>query len=111
MLCLLPPGLMIEGLGVMLTGLWGSGVGLSSYSGNIGAIGITKVSSFTLIEENTVLLVHPLLWVKLSHTNKHFRSDSETTGIIIITKGSYLTFIKGSLGTQGEATLLLLKVV
>ena len=41
---LAPPGLMIEGLGVMLAGLWGSGVGLSSYSGNIGAIGITKVT-------------------------------------------------------------------
>ena len=38
---------MIEGFGVMLSGLWGSGVGLTSYSGNIGTIGITKVSLLT----------------------------------------------------------------
>ena len=35
---------MIEGIGCVLAGLWGTGTGTTSYSENIGAIGITKVS-------------------------------------------------------------------
>lgn len=37
-------GIFIEGLGCVLTGLWGSGSGTTSYSENVGAIGITKAS-------------------------------------------------------------------
>ena len=37
-------GIGIEGIACMLTGAWGSLVGTSSYSTNIGAIGITQVS-------------------------------------------------------------------
>ena len=37
-------GLGIEGFGCFLTGAWGSGSGTTSYSENIGAIGITRVS-------------------------------------------------------------------
>ena len=33
----------IEGIGCILAGAWGSGNGTTSYSENIGAIGITKV--------------------------------------------------------------------
>ena len=36
-------GIAIEGLGCLLAGAWGSGNGTTSYSQNIGAIGITKV--------------------------------------------------------------------
>jgi nucleobase transporter 1/2 len=36
-------GIAIEGLGCILAGLWGSGNGTTSYSENIGAIGVTKV--------------------------------------------------------------------
>ena len=38
---------MIEGIGCVLAGLWGTGTGTTSYSENIGAIGITKVSRNT----------------------------------------------------------------
>ena len=51
---------MIEGLGIMLTGLWGSGVGLSCYSQNISVISIIKV----LIETSSLKLIyfsHPTL--------------------------------------------------
>ena len=48
-------GLMIEGVGVMISGLWGSGIGLTSYSGNIGAIGITKVSSPVVVKVSLLL--------------------------------------------------------
>lgn len=36
-------GIGIEGIGCILAGAWGSGNGTTSYSENIGAIGITKV--------------------------------------------------------------------
>ena len=32
----------MEGLGCVIAGLYGSGIGLTSYSVNIGAIGLTK---------------------------------------------------------------------
>ena len=38
-------GIFVEGLGCFLAGLIGTGNGTTSYSQNIGAIGITKVSS------------------------------------------------------------------
>ena len=37
-------GIGMEGIGVLLTGIWGCGSGTASYSENIGAIGITKVT-------------------------------------------------------------------
>ena len=36
-------GIWIEGIGTALAGLWGTGSGTTSYSQNIGAIGVTKV--------------------------------------------------------------------
>jgi len=42
--CSIISGIMIEGIGCVLAGMWGSGNGTTSYSENIGAIGITKVS-------------------------------------------------------------------
>lgn len=36
-------GIGMEGVGSLLAGMWGSGNGTTSYSENIGAIGITKV--------------------------------------------------------------------
>lgn len=38
-------GIAVEGIGCLLAGAWGSGNGTTSYSENVGAIGITKVSS------------------------------------------------------------------
>lgn len=39
-------GLGCEGLGCLITGLWGTGNGTTSYSENIGAIGITRVMNY-----------------------------------------------------------------
>ncbi len=41
-------GIGIEGIGCLLAGAWGTGNGTTSYSENIGALGITKVQSFTI---------------------------------------------------------------
>ena len=38
-------GIGMEGIGCLLAGAWGSGNGTTSYSENIGAIGITKVNT------------------------------------------------------------------
>ncbi|EDO43780.1 predicted protein [Nematostella vectensis] len=43
-------GIGIEGLGCIITGAWGTGSGTTSYSENIGAIGITKVGSLRVIQ-------------------------------------------------------------
>jgi xanthine/uracil permease len=37
-------GIGTEGIGCILAGIWGTGNGTTSYSENIGAIGITKVT-------------------------------------------------------------------
>uniref|UniRef100_A0A9J8BUU7 Solute carrier family 23 member 4 n=1 Tax=Cyprinus carpio carpio TaxID=630221 RepID=A0A9J8BUU7_CYPCA len=41
-------GIAMEGIGCLLAGAWGTGNGTTSYSENIGALGITKVQSFTI---------------------------------------------------------------
>ena len=42
-------GIGMEGIGCLLAGAWGSGNGTTSYSENIGAIGITKVCHTNLL--------------------------------------------------------------
>lgn len=42
-------GIGIEGMGCLLSGAFGSGSGTTSYSQNIGAIGITKVNIFLTV--------------------------------------------------------------
>ena len=37
-------GIGMEGLGCLLAGAWGTGNGTTSYSENVGALGITKVN-------------------------------------------------------------------
>lgn len=43
-------GIGMEGFGCVLAGLWGTGNGTTSYSENIGAIGVTKVGSRRVIQ-------------------------------------------------------------
>lgn len=42
-------GIGIEGIGCLLAGAWGTGNGTTSYSENVGALGITKVQHFIMI--------------------------------------------------------------
>lgn len=41
-------GIWMEGLGTALAGLWGTGSGTTSYSQNVGAIGVTRVREHPL---------------------------------------------------------------
>ncbi|XP_040894437.1 xan_ur_permease domain-containing protein [Toxotes jaculatrix] len=50
-------GIGIEGLGCLLAGAWGTGNGTTSYSENVGALGITKVGSRTVIVASGALMV------------------------------------------------------
>ncbi|EDO49567.1 predicted protein, partial [Nematostella vectensis] len=50
-------GIGVEGIGCLITGLWGSGNGTTSYSENIGALGITKVGSLRVIQYAGLILV------------------------------------------------------
>lgn len=43
-------GIGVEGVGCILAGMWGSGNGTTSYSENIGAIGVTKVGSRRVVQ-------------------------------------------------------------
>lgn len=48
-------GIGIEGIGCLLAGAWGTGNGTTSYSENVGALGITKVPKFTTITNSFLI--------------------------------------------------------
>lgn len=50
-------GIGIEGIGCLLAGAFGSGNGTTSYSENIGAIGITKVGSRRVIQYGAIIVM------------------------------------------------------
>ncbi|KAL9967146.1 hypothetical protein ACROYT_G025319 [Oculina patagonica] len=50
-------GIGIEGIGCLLAGAFGSGNGTTSYSENIGAIGITKVGSLRVIQFGALFMM------------------------------------------------------
>ncbi|XP_077992050.1 solute carrier family 23 member 1-like isoform X2 [Glandiceps talaboti] len=50
-------GIGVEGICCILAGLWGSGNGTTSYSENIGAIGITKVGSRRVLQYCSAILL------------------------------------------------------
>jgi len=42
-------GILIEGIGCVLAGIWGSGTGATTYGQTIGIVGATKVRNSPLI--------------------------------------------------------------
>ncbi|XP_033119961.1 solute carrier family 23 member 1-like [Anneissia japonica] len=50
-------GIAMEGVGCLIDGLIGSGSGTTSYSQNIGAIGITKVASRTVTQVSAIIML------------------------------------------------------
>uniref|UniRef100_A0A3B3XCW8 Uncharacterized protein n=1 Tax=Poecilia mexicana TaxID=48701 RepID=A0A3B3XCW8_9TELE len=50
-------GIGIEGIGCLLAGAWGTGNGTTSYSENVGALGITKVGSRVVIVASGLFMV------------------------------------------------------
>ena len=50
-------GIGVEGLGCILAGMWGTGNGTTSYSENIGAIGVTKVGSRRVVQWGAVIMI------------------------------------------------------
>ncbi|XP_033881263.2 solute carrier family 23 member 1-like isoform X2 [Acipenser ruthenus] len=50
-------GVGIEGIGCLMAGAWGTGNGTTSYSENVGALGITKVGSRMVIVTSGFLMI------------------------------------------------------
>ncbi|XP_066937423.1 solute carrier family 23 member 2-like isoform X2 [Macrobrachium rosenbergii] len=50
-------GIGVEGIGCMLAGLWGTTSGTTSYSGNIGILGITKIGSRRVIQYSAIMMM------------------------------------------------------
>ena len=50
-------GIGVEGLGCIIAGLWGTGNGTTSYSENIGAIGVTKVGSRRVVIWGALVMI------------------------------------------------------
>ncbi|XP_069175261.1 solute carrier family 23 member 1 [Procambarus clarkii] len=50
-------GIGVEGIGCMMAGLWGTGSGTTSYSGNIGVLSITKVGSRRVVQYSGIIMV------------------------------------------------------
>lgn len=59
-------GIFMEGLGCIFAGVMGSGGGLTSYSENIGAIGITRVASRRVVQAASLLMIILSIFVKFS---------------------------------------------
>ncbi|XP_020391140.2 xan_ur_permease domain-containing protein isoform X1 [Rhincodon typus] len=58
-------GIGIEGIGCLFAGAWGTGNGTTSYSENVGALGITKVGSRRVILFSGCLMLLVGLFVKI----------------------------------------------
>lgn len=58
-------GIGMEGIGCLIAGAWGTGNGTTSYSENVGALGITKVGSRMVIIASGVLLIVMGLFCKI----------------------------------------------
>ncbi|XP_042213697.1 solute carrier family 23 member 2-like isoform X2 [Homarus americanus] len=50
-------GIGIEGIGCIIAGVWGTGNGTTSYSENIGAIGVTKVGSRRVVQTGAIIML------------------------------------------------------
>ncbi|ROT85379.1 hypothetical protein C7M84_015655 [Penaeus vannamei] len=50
-------GIWMEGLGTALAGLWGTGSGTTSYSQNVGAIGVTRVGSRRVVQYSALIML------------------------------------------------------
>ncbi|XP_071784371.1 solute carrier family 23 member 1-like isoform X2 [Asterias amurensis] len=59
-------GIVLEGIGCILAGAWGTGNGTTSYSENVGAIGLTKVGSRVVVLAAGCIMVLLGLVSKLS---------------------------------------------
>lgn len=50
-------GIGMEGIGCLLTSSFGTGNGTTSYSENVGAIGITKVGSLRVVQYGAIVMI------------------------------------------------------
>jgi nucleobase transporter 1/2 len=58
-------GILVEGLGCIIAGIWGTGNGTTSYSENIGAISLTRVGSRRVIQVTGLVMMVCSLFAKV----------------------------------------------
>ncbi len=68
-------GIGIEGIGCLLAGAWGTGNGTTSYSENIGALGITKVQSFTISFTSKIWFDFSSQWLHIVLQHNFFERE------------------------------------
>ena len=76
-------GIAIEGLGCLLSGAFGSGSGTTSYSQNIGAIGITKVIFPQFQKQDPAHLLLSLAAATVAHHDECPASSSSLAGVLV----------------------------
>lgn len=59
-------GIFMEGVGCIFSGIMGSGGGLTSYSENVGAIGITRIASRQIIASASIIMIIMSIFTKFS---------------------------------------------
>ncbi|KAI0243339.1 Solute carrier family 23 member 1 [Lamellibrachia satsuma] len=59
------PGIFIEGIGCLISGLCGTGIGSTSYSQHIGEIGLTKVGSRRVVQVGAFIMVIAAMFGKV----------------------------------------------
>ncbi|XP_038061414.1 solute carrier family 23 member 1-like [Patiria miniata] len=79
-------GVLIEGIGCILAGAWGSGNGTTSHSQNIGTIGLTKVGSRVVVQVAGCIMIVTGLIIKISAVFATM-PDPIVGGILCITFG------------------------
>ncbi|XP_076352594.1 solute carrier family 23 member 1-like [Tachypleus tridentatus] len=65
-------GIFAEGISCIISGIWGSGGEMTSYSQNIGGIGITKVASRRVIQYSAVTMMNFAVLGKFGAFFKHY---------------------------------------
>lgn len=83
-------GIGIEGLGCLLAGAWGTGNGTTSYSENVGALGITKVPYLEMFGWNFFIFGQVFLWVNwLVFMQVGSRMVIVVSGIVMVVMGVF----------------------
>ncbi|KAI0214579.1 Solute carrier family 23 member 2, partial [Lamellibrachia satsuma] len=92
-------GIFTEGIGCLIGGLWGTGVGSTSYSENIGAIGLTKGSSTThgrVIYDPLSGRLRPTVGLSTAHGRVVLVASRR-----VIQVGAFLVLVVGIFGKVG----------
>lgn len=88
-------GVGIEGVGCLLAGAWGTGNGTTSYSENVGALGITKVT------QGKGVVQYSAPFSSWDRRNQGFGSHAQVGSRMVIVASGVLMILMGMFGKIG----------